>query len=52
MCECAICTQEIYLDEKSIIYNGDKFYNGDKCHLRCALEDQDAIGMDAEFGDN
>ena len=45
MRECAICGMSID-DEEGVIYDGDE------CHIKCALEDQDACGMDAEFGDS
>jgi hypothetical protein len=42
---CAICNRLIE-GERPVIYDGDE------CHLQCALNDMDSCGMDAEFGDN
>ena len=41
--ECAICNKEFIYCEKYVIYDGDP------CHLSCALEDQDSVGMDQDF---
>lgn len=46
MCNCALCNKEIDQDQKTVMYDGDE------CHLECALEDQDSIGMDSDFGDS
>jgi len=39
---CAICGNEIEYDYIE--------YDGDPCHLKCALEFEDSIGMDRDFG--
>lgn len=42
--ECAICGHYMPQHQITVIYDGDK------CHQKCALEDQDSIGFDSDFG--
>jgi len=41
--ECAICGHDIGFESSALL-------DGDRCHLNCALEAQDAIGFDSDFG--